>query len=125
MTAGTDFNSANEQTTDGKAPVIDNARTIYLKTGAWNTANAWFIAYTWGGATSAAMVKMEASSKGNGIYECKVPNDRTNIIFLRKNPANTGLDWSGEWNRFEMTLPTDKNCFTVNSNWGNGGWSNI
>ena len=125
MTAGTDFNSANEQTTNGKAPVIDNARTIYLKAGAWNTANAWFIAYTWGGTTSAAMVKMEASSKGDGIYECKVPNDRTNIIFLRKNPANTGLDWSGEWNRFEMTLPTDKNCFTVNSNWGNGGWSNI
>lgn len=125
MTAGTDFKSATEQTTDGKAPVISNARTIYLKAGAWDTANAWFLTYTWGGASSAAMVKMVPSDKGSGIYECEVPNDRTNIIFLRKNPSNTSLDWNGEWNRFEITLPSDKNCFTVTKDWGNGGWSNI
>ena len=125
MKAGVDYSTSIEQTTNGKAPVISNARTIYLKAGSWTEANAWFIAYTWGGASSAAMVKMEKSSKGNNIYECEVPKDRTNIIFLRKNPANTSLDWNGEWNRFEMELPSDKNCFTVTDNWGNGGWSNI
>ena len=125
MVAGEDYSSAIEQTANGKAPVINNARTIYLKAGPWPSDNAWFIAYTWGGASSAAMVKMVESSKGSGIYECEIPNDRTNIIFLRKNPANTSLDWNGEWNRFELTLPSDKNCFTVTNSWGNGGWSNI
>ena len=125
MAAGEDYSSAIEQTANGKAPVINNARTIYLKAGPWPSDNAWFIAYTWGGASSAAMVKMVESSKGSGIYECEIPNDRTNIIFLRKNPANTSLDWNGEWNRFELTLPSDKNCFTVTDSWGNGGWSNI
>lgn len=124
MKAGVDYTTSIEQTTNGKAPVISNARTIYLKAGSWSEANAWFIAYTWGGASSAAMVKMEKSSKGNNIYECEVPKDRTNIIFLRKNPSNTSMDWNGEWNRFEMTLPADKNCFTING-WQNGGWSNI
>ena len=125
MAAGEDYSSAIEQTANGKAPVINNARTIYLKAGPWPSDNAWFIAYTWGGASSAAMVKMVESSKGSGIYECEIPNDRTNIIFLRKNPVNTSLDWNGEWNRFELTLPSDKNCFTVTNSWGNGGWSNI
>lgn len=125
MAAGEDYSSAIEQTANGKAPVINNARTIYLKAGPWPSDNAWFIAYTWGGASSAAMVKMVESSKGSGIYECEIPNDRTNIIFLRKNPVNTSLDWNDEWNRFELTLPSDKNCFTVTDSWGNGGWSNI
>lgn len=125
MAAGEDYSSAIEQTANGKAPVINNARTIYLKAGPWPSDNAWFIAYTWGGASSAAMVKMVESSKGSGIYECEIPNDRTNIIFLRKNPANTSLDWNDEWNRFELTLPSDKNCFTVTNSWENGGWSNI
>lgn len=124
MKAGVDYSTSIEQTTNGKAPVISNARTIYLKAGSWTDANAWFIAYTWGGASSAAMVRMEKSSKGNNIYECEVPKDRTNIIFLRKNPSNTSMDWNGEWNRFEMTLPADKNCFTING-WEAGGWSNI
>ena len=108
----------------GKPEQPSTNRTIYLNPGPWTADNAWFIAYTWGGASSEAMVRFIESTKGNNIYECNVPKDRTNIILLRKNPANNNLDWDGEWNRFEMELPADKNCFTV-TDWENGNWSMI
>ena len=99
---------------DIRSNAASTDRIIYLNTGGssmWNQAGAWFCAWVWGGSTADAMYK-GYDPDGDGIYAFTIPSDATNIIFLRKNPANTGLDWNGEWNRVEASL-TDNNCCTI------------
>ena len=81
----------------GIMPAADETVTVYLVAGAkWKEANAWFAAYYWGGSSGAGFVKMEADGM---FYTAEIPAGHNNIIFLRKDPANTGLDWNGEWAR--------------------------
>ena len=94
--------------------------TIYLVPGAkWKEANAWFAAYYWGGSSGAGFVKMEADGM---FYTAEIPAGHNNIIFLRKDPANTGLDWNGEWARIpDQKLDPAKPVFVRDAEWATTG----
>lgn len=104
-------------------PSEDSSRTIYLDvTTNWNADNAIFAAHFWGGSGTNPSPVMMTNVEGN-IYECKVDNDATDIIFVRKNPnSNTTNNlWDGEWNRVQTKL-SDKNLFKI-TGWSTGTWS--
>ena len=96
-----------------------NTKTIFFKPDHWNTANAWFFAHSWNG-SDVADVKM-TDADGDGIYQCEIPSGHSMIIFVRKNPSDTNVDWANVWNQTaDITIPTDgKNLFTVKA----GAWS--
>lgn len=95
-------------------------RKIYLKPGPWDVDGAKFVAYSWGGSTGSKFVEVTKTAT-SGLYECEIPKDQTQIIFLRKSKAT--LDWNNEWNRVgDMTIPSDKNCCTV-TGWNNTSYS--
>ncbi len=98
---------------------------IFLNTGGsslWQQGGAWFLAYVWGSSGS-AWIKMQQVT-GNYWYAVLPAGTWSNLIILRKNPANTGNNWDGEWNRKgDLTLSSTNNCYTV-TGWGNtdGNW---
>ncbi len=103
------------------APMSVSAKTIYFKPNSnWTEANAWFLAWTWGGSDAWMTV---TDSDGDGVYECEVPNNNTTIKFLRKNPSNTSQDWADIWNRAaDTTIPSNGNLYTINDGqWGDSG----
>lgn len=104
-------------------PSEDLSRTIYLDvTTNWNADNAIFAAHFWGGSGTNPSPVMMTNVEGN-IYECKVDNDATDIIFVRKNPNSNTTDnlWDGEWNRVQTKL-SDNNLFKI-TGWSTGTWS--
>lgn len=109
---------------------IAKGTTLYLNTGGsslWNQGNAWFAMYLYG--DGEAWVKM-TDSDGDGIYEGTVTTDNnyTNVIFVRKNPSNTELDWNDVWNQTEnLSYDDTNNCYkitawSVNTNICSGNW---
>ena len=62
-----------------------------------------------------------------GIYECSVPQENSNIIFVRRGPGMT-QGWEAEvhyWNKTDdLTIPAGSNCYTI-TGWGgkDGTWS--
>ena len=97
-------------------------RIIYLDVqNCWKEAGAVFMAHFWGGESSLPSPVMMTSS-GTDLYQCDVPSDATDIIFVRKNPNNASADWSGEWNRVQTELSIEYNLFTI-TDWGAGSWS--
>ena len=50
-----------------------------------------FIAHAWKDGSPGRDVDMVKSSKGDNIYECEIPSDYTNILFVKKNAS------SGSW----------------------------
>ena len=110
---------------DVRSNAATTDRIIYLNAGGsglWDQAGAWFIAWVWGGGTTDAWYR--GTSVGSGVYAFTIPSAATNIIFLRKNPSNTGLDWNGEWNRMETTITSSNNLYTIKS-WSSGAWSQL
>ena len=99
-------------------------KTIYLRPGIWTEANAWVFAHFFDGAY-AKDVKM-TDSDGDGILEAAIPFGVKKVIFVRKNPANSNLDWDGEWNRSaELTLPTNTAvCYSIND-WNSMKWETL
>lgn len=87
----------------------------------WKEANAWFAAYFFKGNTN-AWAKM-SDDDGDGIYSCTIPKGTwSNVIFVRKNPANTGLDWNGNWGQ-TADLTFGGNLYNViNWNASGSGW---
>lgn len=111
-----------------KAEAASAGEVLYLNTGGsslWYQGGAWFTAYFFN-ASDNVMVAME-DADNDAIYEVTIPEGTwENVIFVRKNPANTGVDWDGVWNQTaDLALPTDsKNCYTI-TGWGgsDGTWS--
>lgn len=98
---------------------------MYLATSAnWREAGAWFAARFWH-STDEVWERMTDDNL-DGVYECYIPEGMTQVIILRKNPANQDLGWDGEWARVgDQTLPTNgNNCYKV-VNWNNeeSGWT--
>ena len=61
-------------------------------TDPWFTSSNYkFIAHAWKDGSPGRDVDMVKSSKGDNIYECEIPSDYTNILFVKKNAS------SGSW----------------------------
>ena len=105
------------------------AAKIYLNTNEvndinWGKDNAWFFAHIWSDGGSSSNVKM--TSAGNGYYSCDVPDDKNKIIFVRKNPRNSELNFNNKWGQTkDLTIPTDGNNLFTPNGWDNcdGTWS--
>ena len=105
----------------------ETTKTIYLKPNSnWTQSNAWFAVYTWDGGDQ--WFTMTKSSTYSGYYECKVPSNIVNVIFVRMNPAKKITDcWDGKWNQSkDLQLSGSNNCYTISAGaWdkGSGSWS--
>lgn len=125
MTADVDYTTATEQTENGPGKPIDNTRTIYLNAGGsslWDQANAYFEAWVWG--SSIADSWYDFVSVGNGIYSIDVPNDCTGMKILRKAPTHASHTWTSWNDTGDLTIPADKNMYTITGwNAGQGTWS--
>lgn len=99
--------------------------TVYFKPGHWTEANAWFSAYAWNDGNDNTFVKM--TEVESGVYGADLGKSYSNIIFCRNNPNNSDVSWSSVWNQTkDLTVPSDSNCFAVNSGeWtgASGTWS--
>lgn len=104
-------------------------RTIYLKPSGKETDGAWFAAWTWGGSNAEAFVTF-ADTDGDEVYETSMPSDRTGMKVLRMASGATTPSFTqgnnGYWNQSgNLTLTSDKNCWTWGSSWdgATGSWS--
>ena len=88
-----------------------NSRELFLKPNSnWTQSSARFAAYVYG--NGEAWYDME--SAGDGYYKVTVPASYPNIIFCRMNGGTTANNWGNRWNQTgDLTIPADKNCFTV------------
>lgn len=123
--------SGNTFTITGNATITANFKektgtTLYLKTGVWNEAGAWFAAYTWNGSQE-MWYKLEPVSEGSDIYSFENEKGYSNIIFVRVNPANDFDDisdgnWTGKWNQTgDLTITNGNNMYTM-TDWTTGSW---
>ena len=89
---------------------------IYLSTGVWNAANAWFAVYVWN-ATGNNWFKMTATEE-KGLYVADVPVGYENAIFVRMDSGKTELSWDSKWNQtVDITLVEGKDLYTI-TGWG-------
>ena len=103
-----------------------NITHLYLTPGVWNVDGAWFAAYFFEGSNK-TWKKMTAVEGIDGLYVCEIPSGYTNVIFTRKNPANTNLDWEKVWNQTgDLKVPTNgTNKFAISGWDNNGSWSTV
>ena len=107
-------------------PAPDSYRTIYLNTkNLWHSDNAKFFAHSWGANDSFQDVQLEFYI--GYIYKVYVPNDHSNIVFVRMSPEATEFAWDSEylWNQTtDLTIPANKDCYTIRG-WGadQGVWT--
>lgn len=106
----------------------EDGQVIYLNTGGtslWDQAGAWFEAWSWCDNAEGSWYKM--TSVGSGIYQCTVPEENKNIIFVRRGPDMT-TGWDADvhyWNKTDdLAIPSGCNCYTI-TGWGGaeGTWS--
>jgi len=122
MTADTDHTSATEQTTNGTAPVIVNAKTIYLNTGGsslWNQSEAWFEAWIWGDGDQ--WVTFKETDEAD-IYSVEVPSGTTGLKILRRGPEHAAGSWDSKWNNTSDITLNGNNCITI-TGWGETNWT--
>lgn len=109
---------------------------LYLNTGAWNSAGAFFAVKCINGSTS-TWVKMVAVDGEDGLYKVTLPGVETveysDLKFGRmdtkySSTAETDLNDNCAWNYQETTsvgYPTNgQNCLKVNAVDGSGNWNN-
>lgn len=107
-------------------PAPNGYRTIYLNTkNLWHSDNAKFFAHSWGADDSSQDVQLEFYI--GYIYKVYVPNDHSNIVFVRMSPNATEFAWEGEhfWGKTaDLTIPASKDCYTIRG-WGadQGVWT--
>ena len=103
-----------------------NITHLYLSPGVWDVDNAWFAAYFFEGSNN-TWKKMTAVEGIDGLYVCEIPSGYTNVIFARRDPSNTNLDWNKVWNQTaDLKLPTDgTNKFAISGWDNNGSWSTV
>ena len=103
-----------------------NITHLYLSPGVWDVDNAWFAAYFFEGDKN-TWKKMTAVEGIDGLYVCEIPSGYTNVIFARRDPSNSNLDWQKVWNQTgDLKLPTNgTNKFAISGWDNNGSWSTI
>ena len=93
-------------------------KTIYLKAGVWDTADAWFDAWVWGSSQPDAWYTF-VDDDADGVYSIEVPADATGMKILRKDPASKEHNWN-EWNNSgDLTISGSYNCYEI-TGWGSG-----
>lgn len=107
--------------------------TVYFSPGVWDVDGAWFSAHVWN-ASESSDVKL-TDEDADGIYECEVPADMTNIIFCRMNPAYTEFGWDVKdendqvvedhvWNQTaDLEIGIAPNNYYYITGWETGEWS--
>ena len=109
-----------------RAEAAESTRTIYLDAGGsglWDQADAWFFVHAWLDNDSQD-VKMEKDST-TGYYKAEINAEYTKLLFARKNPSNTNIDWNDVWNQTaDLTIEGNNNLYTI-TGWGgtDGNWS--
>ena len=107
-------------------PAPNGYRTIYLNTkNLWHSDNAKFFAHSWGANDSFQDVQLDFYI--GYIYKVYIPNDHSNIVFVRMSPEATEFAWDSEylWNQTtDLTIPANKDCYTIRG-WGTdqGVWT--
>ena len=113
---------------EGPTPGEPTSTTIYLVPNeGWMADGAWFAAYFWNEATTAAIKLTDENS--DGIYECEAPAGMTGMLFCRMNPAYTEFAWNSEtetdhvWNQTTDTVvgTAPANYFYITT-WDAGEW---
>ena len=103
-----------------------NITHLYLSPGVWDVDNAWFAAYFFEGSNN-TWKKMTAVEGIDGLYVCEIPSGYTNVIFARRDPSNSNLDWQKVWNQTgDLKVPTNgTNKFAISGWDNNGSWSTV
>lgn len=94
-----------------------SAKTIYLQAGMWDTGGAWFLIHYWGGVTGWATMENVTCD----IYKANIPDNATQLKFLRKAPGASASGWDGIWNETNDLTPGDNNKFNI-TDWSSGSW---
>ena len=106
----------------------ENEKVIYLNTGGnslWDQDGAWFEVWSWASGQEGSWYTM--TSVGSGVYSCTIPNEKDNIIFVRRGP-DMSQGWDQDvhyWNKTDdLAIPSGMNCYTI-TGWGGseGTWS--
>ena len=94
----------------------------------WKSDEAWFAAYVWNEAGDNSSIVL-GDTDGDGVYECALPAEMTNIIFCRMNPAYAEFAWNSEteadhvWNQTEdLTVGVAPNNYFYITGWATGEW---
>lgn len=94
----------------------------------WKSDDAWFAAYVWNEAGDNSSIVLGDVDE-DGVYECALPAEMTNIIFCRMNPAYAEFAWNSEteadhvWNQTEdLTVGVEPNNYFYITGWATGEW---
>ena len=94
----------------------------------WKSDDAWFAAYVWNEAGDNSSIVLGDVDE-DGVYECALPTEMTNIIFCRMNPAYAEFAWNSEtegdhvWNQTEdLTVGVAPNNYFYITGWTTGEW---
>ncbi len=107
-----------------KSSAVIATKTIYLNANIWETADAWFWVHAWDSSNNQTDVKMTAVAGEDGLYSAQIPEDYTQVKFVRMDPDYTNISWdTGIWNKsVNETIPSDSDTFTVTA-WGDDNGS--
>lgn len=109
-------------------PTPEGAVVYLVPNDDWKSADAWFAAYLWADSDSVSL-KL-GDDNGDGVYEAVIPENMTNIIFCRMNPAYTEFAWNSDteadhvWTQTaDLTVGVAPNNYYYITGWQTGEWN--
>ncbi len=109
-------------------PTPEGAVVYLVPNDDWKSADAWFAAYLWADSDSVSL-KL-GDDNGDGVYEAVIPENMTNIIFCRMNPAYTEFAWNSDteadhvWTQTaDLTVGVAPNNYYYITGWETGEWN--
>ncbi len=104
-----------------------DAGLLYLDPKDWKVDSPRYEAYFFGDNNNAWAVMTDDDK--DGIFECKIPDGYTNVVFCRMDPSKPENNWESKWNQ-TVDLVISGNMFTITDPWGSstggkadGTWS--
>lgn len=104
---------------DGKCQnegCTSTANIVYLNTNIWNVDNAWFAVYYWDD-NGNYWTEMTVYSENSTVYSAMLPEDISNIIFVRMNENKHDFDWASKDNQSQNITLSDGNSYYVVKDW--------
>ena len=94
----------------------------------WKEADAWYAAYLWESSDSTNVKLMDED--GDGVYSAAIPENMTNIIFCRMNPAYEEFAWNSDaeadhvWTQTaDLVVGVAPNNYYYITGWESGEWN--